>query len=80
MSSLIKRLIGLMAQGARKNQYYLEIGSYFLRKGADVKVGDVIKVRQTSSGRLRTKVITGLYFDFVQNKINHTAKNYIVKK
>lgn len=77
---LIKRLIGLMSQGAKKEQYWLEIGTYFLRKGTGHKVGDIVQQRYIGDGRFKVKVITGLFFDFNTNKVNHTAENRIVKQ
>lgn len=77
---LLKRLIGLMAQGANTKQYYLEIGTHFLKKGTGYEVGQIVQSKRIGDNRHRVKVITGIFYDFATNKINHTAENRIIKK
>lgn len=76
---LLKRLIGLMSQRATKEQYYLEIGTYFLKKGAGFQVGQVIKERRIRRGLWKVKVITGLFYDFHNNRINHTSASKVIR-
>lgn len=76
---LLKRLIGLLSQRAPLQQYYLEIGSHFLKKGAGYQVGQVIKERRLRPGIWKVKVITGLFFDFDNNKINHTSADKVIR-
>lgn len=76
---LLQRIIGLMAQKAPLRQYWLEIGVYFLKKGCRYKVGQIIQEKHLHDKTYRVKVITGLFYDFGENKINHTAENRIVK-
>lgn len=76
---LIKRLIGLLSQRAPREQYYLEIGTYFLKKGTGYKIGQVIKEKRLRRGLWKVKVITGLYYDFTENKVNHTCTNRTIR-
>jgi|GEM_PF-2550757 len=76
---LFKTILGLMINKASKQQYYLEIGAHLLRKGAAHKIGDVVKGKKLGDGRWRVKVITGMFFDFGQNRINHTSKNDVIR-
>lgn len=68
-----------MINRAGLKQYRLEIGTYLLKKGCGYEVGQIIKEKRLRPGIWRVKVITGLYYDFQQNKINHTAENKILK-
>ena len=76
---LFKRLLNLMINRAPKRQYFLEIGTYFLKKGCDYQVGQIIAKKRLHDNVYRVKVITGLFYDFNENKINHTAENRIAK-
>ena len=77
---LLKRIVSLMANGATKQQYLLEIGAYCLKKGAGFKVGQVVKEKQFKPGMWRVSVITGLFYDFNQNSVNHTCEKRIIKR
>lgn len=77
---LLKIILNLMTNRAPRRQYELEIGTYLLRKGCGYELGQVIQEKQLRPGLWRVKIITGLFFDFQQNKINHTAENRILKK
>lgn len=59
---------------ASKEQYYLEIGSFLLRRGTGYKVGDAFMLPQQKKGKsVKTQVwISNLFFDFAKNKITHT--------
>ncbi|MBF6607768.1 MAG: hypothetical protein ITG00_03415 [Flavobacterium sp.] len=66
---LLKRLIGLMVQKAPRNQYYLEIGTYFLRKGVKRQIGETFSVKE--NGRTQTYTVANYFYDFDKNRINH---------
>ena len=80
---MIKELIviirSLYTHKAPKEQYYLEIGTYLLRKGTGYQVGDTFNLPINKKGKNSTKQvwISNLYFDFAKNKITHqfTTKN-----
>lgn len=62
-----------MKNKAKKEQYYLELGAYFLRKGAVYKPGDPFNLPRKINGTVQYKMvwISNLYFDFAKNKITH---------
>lgn len=68
---LLKTLISLLANKAPLGQYYLEIGAFFLRKGAGVQIGDPI--RRHIGKKTKTYYIANLHYDFGKNRINHTV-------
>jgi hypothetical protein len=76
---LLKMIFGLMMNQAPLKQYYLNIGSHLLKKGAGFEVGQIVKEKRLSPGLYRVKVITGLFYDFKTNKVTHTADNRIMK-
>jgi hypothetical protein len=76
--SLLKKIIGLMLNRATRKQYYLEIGSHFIKKGCNVQIGSIVKRKRIDHKRERVKVVTGIFYDFKTNKINHTADNRII--
>lgn len=76
---LFKRIVNLIANRAPIRQFHLEIGAYFLKKGCNYKVGQIIAKKRLYENTYRVKVITGLYYDFHTNKINHTSENRIAK-
>lgn len=73
------KLLGLMIHRAPLQQYRLEIGVHLLKKGCGYQVGQIIAQKRLRPGLFRVKVITGLFYDFQNNKINHTAENRIMK-
>lgn len=64
---------------APKERYYLEIGTFLLRKGTGYQVGDPFDLPITKLGEPSTRKvwIANLFFDFANNKITHqfTTKN-----
>jgi hypothetical protein len=78
--SLFKTIISLIINKANKQQYYLEIGSHFIKKGCNVKIGSIVDSKRIDHQRRRVKVITGLFYDFRTNKINHVSDKRIIKE
>jgi len=70
-----KNMFLLFWADAPKEQRWLEIGNYYLRKGAKVKVGQPIKV-PVGNGKMKQMFIKNLYFNFDTNKV---TANYTVK-
>lgn len=77
--SLFKTIIGLMLNRASKKQYYLEMGSHFMKKGCNVQIGQIVDSKKIDHERRRVKVVTGLFYDFRTNKINHTSDKRVIK-
>ena len=78
--TLFKTIIGLMANKAPRKQYYLQIGALFIKKGCHVQIGQIVDSKKIDSERRQVKVVTGLFYDFRQNKINHTVSKRILKE
>lgn len=76
---LFKKILNLMVTRASKQQYYLEIGAHFLKKGSGVKVGQIFKEKKLEHDLYRVSVVTGLFYDFNTNKVNHTAEKRVMK-
>lgn len=62
-----------MINKAPRQQYYLEIGAHFLKKGVGKKIGDPIVVQEPK--KAKTYYIANLFFDFGNNRVNHTLTN-----
>lgn len=67
-----------MVNKAPIQQYYLNIGAHFLKKGAGFQVGQIVKEKHLYNGIYRVSVITGLFYNFQDNKVTHTAEKKIV--
>jgi hypothetical protein len=70
--TLLKRIIGLIANKASKKEIYLEIGAHFIKKGANYQVNEILykkQLKHQSKNIAKAKVVTGLSFDFDTNKI-----------
>lgn len=70
---MIKKLISLMLNKAPLSQYYLELGTFFLKKGVGKKVGDPVKYKIGKKNKQH--YIANLHYDFANNRINHTLTN-----
>ncbi|GLB51714.1 hypothetical protein NBRC110019_07530 [Neptunitalea chrysea] len=68
---ILKRLIGLLIQKAPKEQFYLELGSYFIRKGTGYQVGDAFEYKQRRTGKAKTLRIQNLFYNFKENRITY---------
>jgi hypothetical protein len=79
MKDLLKVILGLMINRAPRKQYYLNIGAYCLKKGAEYHVGQIVREKEISPGLFRVNVITGLFYNFQENKVRHTAEKKIIK-
>jgi hypothetical protein len=75
----LKIILNLMINKAPLKQYYLNIGSHFLKKGCGFQIGQIVKEKHLRGGMYRVSVITGLFYDFQENKVTHTADKKIVK-
>ena len=84
MLQLIKKLIILFLRGVFLNRpkYWrlfinLEIGAYFMRKGAGYQVGQPFVIRSKKQGKYvkKTLYIKNLYYNFKENKITHSFSN-----
>lgn len=76
---MFKLILSLIGNKASSNEWKLQIGAHLLRQGCGFHVGQIIKEKEIGTKRYRVKVITNLFFDFKENKVNHIAENRIVK-
>lgn len=67
-----------MINKAPLSQYYLNIGAHFLKKGAGFQIGQIVKEKHLYDSIYRVSVITGLFYNFQNNKVTHTADKKIV--
>jgi hypothetical protein len=50
-----------------------------MRKSAGFKVGQIVKEKHLRENIYRVSVITGLFYNFQENKVTHTADKRIMK-
>ncbi|WP_435135732.1 hypothetical protein [Formosa sp. A9] len=67
---IIKRLLSLLKHRAPKQQYYLELGSYFIKKGTGYRVGDTFEYNGKNGKK--TLYIKNLFFNFSQNTVSYS--------
>jgi hypothetical protein len=78
---LLLRIFSLIKHKAPRSQYFLEIGAYFLRKGVGYKIGDPVKYRVgQKGGRMKQYYVANLFYDFGNNRVNHTITKNRPKK
>jgi hypothetical protein len=77
--TVLKIILNLMINRAPLKQYYLNVGSHLLKKGAGFEVGQIVKEKHLRNGMYRVSVITGLFYNFQENKVTHTADKKIMK-
>lgn len=68
---MLKKLFFLARHRAPLKQYYLEIGVHLLKKGCNVEIGQVLKVRDIRPGLQQAQAVTEIYYSFHDNKISH---------
>jgi hypothetical protein len=60
-------------------QWQLEIGRVFLIHGANLQVGQPVRFKKTVTGKVFTKYVQNLHYDFRNNKINTTYQDKPLK-
>ncbi|MFE3848957.1 hypothetical protein ACFX5D_13375 [Flavobacterium sp. LB3P45] len=75
---MFKLILNLLLNRASAKEWQLQIGAHLLKKGCGFHIGQIIKEKKLYGKRYRVKVITGLFYDFNTNKINHTAENKVL--
>lgn len=74
---IIKRIWELLRANAPRQQYYLEIGAYLLKKGAGYEIGKVAYTKKVC-GKKRAVFVNNLYYDFKRNKITHSLSEKVI--
>lgn len=76
---IAKRLLSLLWNRAPKEQFYLELGAYFIKKGTVYNVGQPFEYRQRKTDAPKTFYIKNLFYNFRQNKVTYSlSKNPIL--
>lgn len=75
---MLKLIFNLLWNRAKKKQWQMELGAHLLKKGCGYQIGQIVRERRVGHDRFRVKVITGLFYDFGTNKINHTKEDRII--
>lgn len=75
---MFKLILNLLLNRAKASDWQLQIGAHLLRKGCGYQVGQIIAERKIAHNRYRVKVITNLFYDFNENKINHVSAKRIL--
>lgn len=73
-------ILNLILHRAGKRQWYLNIGSYLLRKGVGFEIGQIIKKEPLNSGSTKVTYITGFSYDFGTNKVVHRTGVKVITK
>lgn len=68
---LLKKIISLVANRATRQEIYLEVGAYFIKKGAAHELGEILYKKSVNkkSKIYKAKVVNDIYFDFRTNSI-----------
>ena len=75
---LRKSLFLLWWYDAPKYERQIKIGVYYLRKGTRYQVGQPFKIKQPS-GKITTRYIDNLLFNFKTNEVNHRFSDKPIK-
>jgi hypothetical protein len=75
---MFKKILSLLWRRAGLKQWQMEIGAHLLKKGCGFAIGQIVQEKRLEPGKWRVKVITGIFYDFRENKINHTVENRIL--
>ncbi len=73
-----KKMLQLWWYNAPKEQKWLEKGSYYLRRGTKVQVGQPLNVPSVNGG-YKKMYIKNLYFNFKTNRVTATYSKKPVK-
>lgn len=65
------RLILLHWAQAPRYQRDLERGSYYIRRGTGFQVGQPFRIKDKGTGKIRTRYIDNLFYNFKANKVTH---------
>ena len=75
---MFKKILSLLWRRAGLKQWQMELGALLLKKGCGFQIGQIVQEKRLERGKWRVKVVTGIFYDFNTNKINHTAENRIL--
>lgn len=73
------KLVLLYWANAPKYQRDLERGSYYIRRGTGFQVGQPFKIKDHGNGKVKTRYISNLLFNFKTNAVNHKFSDKPIK-
>lgn len=76
---MFKIILNLMVNRASKKRWQMEIGTYLLKKGTNYKIGQIIQEKKIDPNRSRVRVITGIYYDYLKNRVTYTTDKRVIK-
>ncbi|PCI11877.1 MAG: hypothetical protein COB73_00805 [Flavobacteriaceae bacterium] len=76
---LQKKLFQLWWYDAPKYQRRFEKGNYLIRKATMYQVGQPFKIKDLNTGKIRTRYIDNLLFNFKLNKVTHKFSDKPIK-
>ncbi|MEN5434102.1 hypothetical protein ABE545_10705 [Sphingobacterium faecium] len=79
---IIKRIFELLKGKAPLQQYYLELGTWLIRKGCKAQVGQIIRTKPIHEKKAtqEVEVITNIFYNFRYNKLSYNTKIITLKK
>lgn len=79
---IVKRLYELVKGKAPLTQYYLEIGTWLIRKGCHAQVGQIIRAKpvNTKKGTQEVEVVTNIFYNFRYNKLSYNTEIKTLKQ
>lgn len=79
---IIKRIIELIKGKAPLKQYYLELGTWLIRKGCKAQVGQVIYSKPVNEKKAtqQIEVVTNIFYNFRYNKLSYKTEYKTLKK
>jgi hypothetical protein len=79
---MIKRLLSLLWNGANPRQYFLELGTYFLKLGVGYQLNEIIDqkpLNNNAKGKIKVTFISNLTYDFRMNQVFHQTTTKVVE-
>lgn len=79
---IAKRLLELLKGRAPLKQYYLELGTWMIRKGCQAQVGQIIRAKpvNTKKNTQEVEVVTNIFYNFRYNKLSYNTEIKTLKK
>lgn len=77
---MFKIILSLLWNRANAKQWQMQLGSHLLKRGCGYEIGQILRSRKIGPNRYKVKVVTNLFYDFYENRINHTKENRVITK
>ncbi|MBV7268380.1 hypothetical protein [Winogradskyella luteola] len=80
---MIKKLLSFLWNGADQRQYFIEIGVWFLKKGIEVEVGQIIKEKKINHVKgkpLKVTVVKDVIWSLKENTVRHIEETQLISE